>query len=129
MKQGAADYLVKPVGANELLHKMQEVLSAGDDRPLPASIPKLSQRLCQSHRLETVGRLTNELAHDLNDLMTVIVGYGQLMLIQTGSAESLRPQLIELEKAAGQAGKLTQQLISFGRQHMMEPRFRILTAL
>src|SRR5262249_43047936 len=82
--------------------------------PSPAD-GELERALLRIQRLETLGRLTSEIAHDYSDLMTVIVGYCELL-------ESPKPLVLpgptyleEMRDAVDRALELTRQLLGFCR--------------
>jgi signal transduction histidine kinase/CheY-like chemotaxis protein len=88
--------------------------SAGGDRAALA-------RLAQTQRLETVGRLTGGVAHDFNNILTVVIGNSELLL----ESESLSPadrRLIEITLAAARSGAdLVRMLLAYSRQQPLSP--------
>ena len=72
--------------------------------------------------MEAVGQLAGGVAHDFNNLLTAILGYSQLGLKQVSPTEKLSEYLEEIQKAAERAAHLTQQLLSFSRRQIVEPR-------
>jgi PAS domain S-box-containing protein len=81
---------------------------------------RLEAQLLQSQKQEVVGRLAGGIAHDLNNLLSPILGYTELMLIQTGPDEPNHQKLTQIRKAAESAKSLTQQLLAFGRRQVLE---------
>jgi two-component system, cell cycle sensor histidine kinase and response regulator CckA len=73
------------------------------------------RQLLQAQRLEAVGRLAGGVAHDFNNLLTVINGYADLVLKQTGRESPGRGAIEEILKAGQQAAGLTKQLLAFSR--------------
>jgi len=69
-----------------------------------------------------VGRLAGGVAHDFNSLLTIITGYGHLLLNSVHSNDPLRPPLEEITKAAKHAAELTKQLLAFSRKQLIEPK-------
>ena len=72
--------------------------------------------LQQAQRLETLGSMASGVAHEFNNLMTVVLG--SLSQLERGMAEDSRERqrLDRAKWAAGQAGRLTQQMLSFARR-------------
>jgi two-component system, cell cycle sensor histidine kinase and response regulator CckA len=84
----------------------------------PAARPPASvdAALLQMQKLETLGRLTSEIAHDFSNLMTVVLGYGELLGALAPPDLPGRPYLDEMRQAAERASALTRQLLDFCRQ-------------
>jgi len=82
----------------------------------------LEQELAHARRLEAIGRLAGGVAHDLNNLLSPILGNAALALERVPAGE-LRVDLEDIRDAALRARELTQQLLAFGRKQMftLEP--------
>jgi PAS domain S-box-containing protein len=77
----------------------------------------------QSQRLEALGRLAGEVAHDFSNLLTVIGGHGQLALDAIGRSHGpLRRDVETMVEAAARASTLTQQLLTFSRRQAIQRR-------
>jgi PAS domain S-box-containing protein len=99
------------------------------DRPLRLTAVRdvterrqLEQQFRQAQKMEAVGRLAGGVAHDFNNLLTVITSYTQILLEDLGGDEAKRADLLEIQKAAHGAATLTNQLLAFSRQQVLEPR-------
>lgn len=83
---------------------------------------KLEIQLRHAQKMEAIGQLAAGVAHDFNNILTVITGHVQLAL----SRPALDPQLDEALKlvrtAAERAASLTRQLLAFGRKQIINPR-------
>jgi nitrogen-specific signal transduction histidine kinase/ActR/RegA family two-component response regulator len=90
---------------------------------------KLEENLRQSQKMEAIGQLTGGIAHDYNNLLTVILGNTELL------TEGLRnqPEFYSSAKlaldAAERSATLTQRLLAFGRRQALESRVSDLNAL
>ena len=86
-------------------------------------------QLRQAQKMEAVGRLSGGIAHDFNNLLGVIIGYGEDIEARTGSGDPLRKSAEEILKAGQRAASLTQQLLAFSRQQVLQPNVLALNAL
>ncbi len=82
---------------------------------------QLEEQLRQAQRMEAIGRLAGGIAHEFNNLLTVILGNGDLLRRTVDRDFDARESLSELLKAAERATTLTQQLLAFGRRQMLRP--------
>ncbi|BDU74257.1 PAS domain S-box protein [Mesoterricola silvestris] len=83
---------------------------------------QLEQQLRHSQKLEAVGLLAGGVAHDFNNVLQVINGYGTLMQLGQGPDDPDRDALAEILKAAERAAQLTHSLLAFSRKQVMSPR-------
>lgn len=82
----------------------------------------LEEQLRHAQKMEAVGRLAGGLAHDFNNVLTIIKGYSDLLLDQFQQQDRPRAQLEEIRKAADRAAALTSQLQSFSHHQILSPR-------
>jgi two-component system cell cycle sensor histidine kinase/response regulator CckA len=82
----------------------------------------VEERLLQSEKIESVGRLAGGIAHDFNNLLTAILGYTELLLDRRAEDDPDRPDLEEIQKAGQRAAALTQQLLAFSRKQVLQPK-------
>jgi PAS domain S-box-containing protein len=78
-------------------------------------------KLHQLQRLESVGRLAGGIAHDFNNLMTAVMGYSELALMEDDLTDSVRESIGGIKRSAGRAAFLTRQLLAFGRKQLLRP--------
>ncbi len=89
----------------------------------------LADRLRQSQKMEAMGALAGGVAHDFNNMLTVVGGYSQLLLASVPDDSPLREDIDEILKATTRAAGLTQQLLAFSRGRVIEPQLVDLGAI
>ena len=80
----------------------------------------LKEQLLLAQKMESIGRLSGGIAHDLNNLLTPIMGYGDLILEELPAKDERREDVKEILQAAVRARDLVRQLLAFGRQQTMQ---------
>lgn len=80
----------------------------------------LEQQLRQAQKMEAIGQLAAGVAHDFNNMLTVIQGQLSLVLLQREGDETIKTPLAEALSASQRAGILTRQLLAFSRKQVME---------
>jgi signal transduction histidine kinase/CheY-like chemotaxis protein len=83
---------------------------------------QLEAQLHRAQKMEAIGRLASGVAHDFNDLLTVILGYSNLLLEQLDENRVLHQEVAEIKRAADRGAILTQQLLTFGRKQVLSLR-------
>lgn len=78
-------------------------------------------QLQQAQKMEAVGQLTGGIAHDFNNLLTIITGNLQLLKRTIQDDERQRRQVRTALQAAERGADLTQRLLAFSRQQILEP--------
>lgn len=79
-------------------------------------------QLRQAQKMEAIGQLAAGIAHDFNNVLTVILSYGNLVAQSLPTDHTLRPDVAEIVSAGERAAALTQQLLAFSRQQVLQPR-------
>ena len=90
---------------------------------------QLEHQFRQAQKMETIGRLAGGVAHDFNNLLQAILGFVELLLVNTPEGDSRHSDLVQVQRAAGRAAELTRQLLAFSRKQMIEPRVLNLNAM
>jgi nitrogen-specific signal transduction histidine kinase len=83
---------------------------------------RMESQLQQAMKMEAVGRLAGGVAHDFNNILTVITGYSELLLQKVGMGSPIHGELEEIKRAGDRAASLTQQLLAFSRKQIIEPK-------
>jgi PAS domain S-box-containing protein len=83
---------------------------------------RLEESLLQAQKMESIGRLAGGVAHDFNNMLTVILGFAELAKSRAFEPEILRSHLDEIVKAAERSRQLTRQLLGFSRRQIIAPK-------
>jgi PAS domain S-box-containing protein len=83
---------------------------------------RAEDQLRQSQKMEAVGRLAGGISHDLNNLLTAIAAYADLLLMELPETNPMNPQVGEIKHAVEQAAQLTNQLLAFSRKQVLQPK-------
>lgn len=81
---------------------------------------KLEEQYHRALRLESIGRLAGGVAHDLNNLLSPILGYGEMLLEEAGEDEKRREPIEEIMYAGERARELVRRLLAFGRKQTLD---------
>jgi two-component system, cell cycle sensor histidine kinase and response regulator CckA len=83
---------------------------------------RLEERLQQSQKMDAIGQLAGGVAHDFNNVLSVILSYGELLMRQLRPGDPLRDDVAEIVTAGERASALTRQLLAFSRRQVLQPR-------
>ena len=75
----------------------------------------------EAQKMESVGRLAAGLAHDFNNVLTIINGMAELALGDLAQDSALREHLVGIQSASSRAVQLTRQLLAFSRKQVLHP--------
>lgn len=82
----------------------------------------LEAQLFQSQKMESIGRLAGGVAHDFNNMLSVILGCVQLAMLRVPEGEKLWQYLDQISKAAQRSSDITRQLLAFSRKEIISPK-------
>jgi len=86
------------------------------------SLNQTRELLCQSQKMEAIGRLACGIAHDFNNLLTVILGYSEIALNRIDQDSPIRGALQEITRAGKRASAFTHQILAFSRKEASQPQ-------
>ena len=82
----------------------------------------LETQMRHLQKMEAVGRLAGGIAHDFNNILTAVLGYSSMLLVDTSLSEDAASQVREITRAADRASHLTRHLLAFSRKQVIQPR-------
>ncbi|MDD2603187.1 MAG: PAS domain S-box protein [Desulfobacteraceae bacterium] len=82
---------------------------------------RLQAQLLQAQKMEAVGRLAGGVAHDFNNMLSVILGYSEMALDRLTPQTAFYDEFSEIHKAAQRSATITRQLLAFARQQTIAP--------
>ena len=88
---------------------------------LEQKVKEKTKELYQAQKMEAVGRLAGGVAHDFNNMLTVIMGYTELSLKKADQVSGLKEHLGQVLNAAKRSKDITKQLLAFARKQAIEP--------
>ncbi len=85
-------------------------------------LKQLEAQLRQAQKMEAVGQLAGGVAHDFNNILTAISGYGALLLIKMRSDNPLRHEVEQILASSERAANLTHSLLAYSRKQIINPK-------
>jgi PAS domain S-box-containing protein len=79
------------------------------------------EQVRETQRLQAVGKLAGGVAHEVNNMMSVVMGFGELVLDQLEPDQPERDDIAAMVRAAERATAVTGQLLAFSRQQVLKP--------
>jgi two-component system, cell cycle sensor histidine kinase and response regulator CckA len=95
-------------------HDVTESIRAEEEKA------RLESELRQSQKMEAIGTLAGGVAHDFNNILTAIIGYGSLLRMNMGKDDPKTVYADQILASSQKAAILTQSLLAFGRKQVME---------
>jgi two-component system cell cycle sensor histidine kinase/response regulator CckA len=125
--------LERPVQPVTLLSAVRTALRARarqhQVRDYLAERARSEEQLRRAQRMEAVGKLAGGVAHEVNNMMAVVLGFGEFALQNLDADHPSRLDVEEMIKAGGRAAAITQQLLAFSRRQHQQPTVLDLAAV
>ncbi|MBI5634313.1 MAG: PAS domain S-box protein [Nitrospirae bacterium] len=83
---------------------------------------QLENQLLHAQKMEAVGELAGGVAHDFNNILTAIIGYGNLLKMKLAAADPLHAYVEHILTSSEKAANLTQSLLAFSRKQVINPK-------
>ncbi|MFO7748582.1 MAG: PAS domain S-box protein [Desulfobacteraceae bacterium] len=100
-----------------------------ENKQADAERENLQSQLIQAQKMESVGRLAGGVAHDFNNMLGVILGHAELVLLKADENHDLHSNLKEIQTAAQRSADITKQLLAFARKQTISPKQLDLNAI
>jgi two-component system, cell cycle sensor histidine kinase and response regulator CckA len=127
----------EPLGVLQILNKKENVFTK-DDADILTIVSALAtavieqmrtmealrqseSQLREAQKMEAIGGLAGGIAHDFNNLVTVIMGYSEMLLSGSFDEGRWRRELGQIREAGERAAGLTRQLLAFSRRQVLRP--------
>ncbi|MDI6801666.1 MAG: PAS domain-containing protein [Thermodesulfovibrionales bacterium] len=118
--------IVLPNGSVRHVHEQAEVSFDNSGKPIfmagtvqdMTDYKKLEEQLLHSQKIQAIGQLAGGVAHEFNNILTIIKGYGDIMLMDMGNENPSKFHLTQIMRAAERAEQLTHGLLTFSKKQL-----------
>lgn len=119
----AIDILLNPIETDSGLFAATAVRTVTEDQQNDAAPqgPDEQPSRAQRWELDAVSRFAGGIAHQFNNLLTIIVGYSELALRELHAENTLRAKISKIHEAAQQAAAVTSHIVAFSRRQVLHP--------
>ncbi|MBF0202164.1 MAG: PAS domain S-box protein [Desulfamplus sp.] len=120
IKYGLMSASVIEVGGEKMILSITRDITG--HKHADAERDKLQAQLTQAQKMESVGRLAGGVAHDFNNMLSVILGNTEMAMEGMTPEDPLYNSLSDISSAARRSADITRQLLAFARKQTIAPR-------
>ncbi|MBI5821077.1 MAG: response regulator [Verrucomicrobia bacterium] len=104
------------------LYFLSQILDVSERKRTEDALRQSEELLHKAQKMEAVGRLAGGVAHDFNNILTVIGGYATMLSQKLEGNPTLRREVDEIQSSAERAATLTRQLLALSRKQLLDPK-------
>src|SRR5581483_7253358 len=83
---------------------------------------RVEEHLRQAQRMEAIGRVAGGVAHEINNMMTVILGFCTFLTKSLEEGDPRHQDVAQIARAADRAAEVSRQLLAFSRRQLLQPK-------
>ncbi|HPU29904.1 MAG TPA: PAS domain S-box protein [Syntrophorhabdaceae bacterium] len=113
------DGSIKVINFNTVLVEYNLIITTAFDI---TDYKRTEEQFLQAQKMEAIGRLAGGVAHDFNNMLTVILGHANLGMLELDLGHPLYQRFKEIKKAGERSSELTKNLLAFARKQTIDPK-------
>jgi PAS domain S-box-containing protein len=118
-----AEINVTPIYQNgDLVYSLGSWVDTSERKTAETEKERLQKQLQQAQKMEAVGNLAGGIAHDYNNISSIIMGYAELAMADLEQGDPLHGYITEILEATRRATDITRQLLAFARRQPIAPK-------
>jgi signal transduction histidine kinase len=107
--------------SGSLLYRFDFIRDISRNKQVEEEKRNLEAQLNHAQKMEAIGQLAGGVAHDFNNILTTIIGYGHILLMKMDDSDPLKLLVNQIMGSSERAASLTQSLLTFGRKQVIKP--------